>query len=111
MVCHFRFERLDFVGTLRLTVFTIAAQGCAQFFGTHCRNIVTRRSSHSDRGVYDGDRKARETANLIAGLPDGDLRGIRASARSGRDQSGRSDSCRSQWYARLQFNKRADTLL
>ena len=68
MVRHFRFERLD-VGTLRLTVFTNCARGARmrpEFFGTHCReNIVTEETLIVSMSVYDGDRKARETANLI----------------------------------------------
>ena len=68
VVRHFRFERLD-VGTLRLTVFTNCTRGARmrpEFFGTHCReNIVTEETLIVTVSVYDGDRKARETANLI----------------------------------------------
>ena len=68
IVCHFRFQRLD-VGTLRLTVFTDCTRGARmrpEFFGTHCReNIVAEETLIVSVSVYNGNRKARETANLI----------------------------------------------
>ena len=68
LVCHFRFQRLD-IGTLRLTVFTDCTRGARmrpEFFDTHCReNIVAEETLIVSVSVYDGNRKARETANLI----------------------------------------------